>query len=121
MTDIEYDTLLRELVALEVDHPELVTPDSPTQRAESTGAINDRQHPPFIAHCACRHLEGVLWSSCRSYQVHDSPSMGRTSTKVLVRSGIEVDDHVIGKPAGYSMAMEANTCDRGRRTLSARR
>lgn len=30
--DAEYDRLLRELQALERDHPELVTPDSPTQR-----------------------------------------------------------------------------------------
>ncbi|MEW6457560.1 MAG: NAD-dependent DNA ligase LigA [Bacillota bacterium] len=30
--DAEYDRLVRELVALETAHPELVTPDSPTQR-----------------------------------------------------------------------------------------
>lgn len=30
--DIEYDRLLRELQQLEADHPELITPDSPTQR-----------------------------------------------------------------------------------------
>ena len=30
--DGEYDALLRELLKLEAEHPELVTPDSPTQR-----------------------------------------------------------------------------------------
>ena len=30
--DVEYDRLFRELQALEADHPELVTPDSPTRR-----------------------------------------------------------------------------------------
>ncbi len=30
--DIEYDRLFRELQQLEADHPELITPDSPTQR-----------------------------------------------------------------------------------------
>jgi DNA ligase (NAD+) len=30
--DAEYDRLIRELKALEEKHPELVTPDSPTQR-----------------------------------------------------------------------------------------
>ena len=30
--DAEYDALLRELLQLEAQHPELVTPDSPTQR-----------------------------------------------------------------------------------------
>lgn len=32
ISDAEYDTLMRELIALEADHPELVTIDSPTQR-----------------------------------------------------------------------------------------
>ena len=32
LTDAEFDVLMRELRALEAAHPELVTPDSPTQR-----------------------------------------------------------------------------------------
>jgi len=32
ISDAEYDALMRELIALEEAHPELVTPDSPTQR-----------------------------------------------------------------------------------------
>ena len=32
ITDAEFDALLRELVELERKHPELQTPDSPTQR-----------------------------------------------------------------------------------------
>src|SRR5512134_3116160 len=32
LADPEYDRLMRELVELEAAHPELVTPDSPTQR-----------------------------------------------------------------------------------------
>ena len=32
ISDSEFDVLLRELQALEADHPELVTPESPTQR-----------------------------------------------------------------------------------------
>jgi DNA ligase (NAD+) len=32
VSDAEYDALWRELVELETEHPELVTPDSPTQR-----------------------------------------------------------------------------------------
>src|SRR5262245_40213272 len=32
IADAEYDALMRELAALEAEHPELVTPDSPTQR-----------------------------------------------------------------------------------------
>ena len=32
LTDAEYDTMFRELVAIEAAHPVLVSPDSPTQR-----------------------------------------------------------------------------------------
>jgi len=43
VSDAEYDTLYRELVALESAHPELVTPDSPTQRVG--GAPLDQFEP----------------------------------------------------------------------------
>ena len=33
ISDAEYDVLYRQLVALEQEHPDLITPDSPTQRA----------------------------------------------------------------------------------------
>ena len=36
ITDAEYDALMRELLALEEAHPDLVTPDSPTQRVGGT-------------------------------------------------------------------------------------
>jgi len=32
VSDAQFDVLLRELIALEADHPDLITPDSPTQR-----------------------------------------------------------------------------------------
>src|SRR3954462_11262146 len=39
MEDAAYDMLFDELVALEVEHPELVTPDSPTRRV---GGLSDK-------------------------------------------------------------------------------
>lgn len=39
VSDFEYDTLFKELQKLEEEHPELVTPDSPTQRV---GAIGEK-------------------------------------------------------------------------------
>ncbi|MGE5573765.1 MAG: NAD-dependent DNA ligase LigA [Bacteroidota bacterium] len=38
VSDAEYDALMRELVDLEAEHPELVTPDSPTQRVGAAPA-----------------------------------------------------------------------------------
>ena len=32
ISDFEYDALMRRLIELEEQHPELVSPDSPTQR-----------------------------------------------------------------------------------------
>jgi DNA ligase (NAD+) len=49
--DAEYDALFRELQTLEEEHPELVTPDSPTQRV---GA------PPLEGFTQYRHLEPLL-------------------------------------------------------------
>ena len=44
--DAEYDRLVRELQQLEAEHPELITPDSPTQRvgAEPSAALQTVQH-----------------------------------------------------------------------------
>jgi DNA ligase (NAD+) len=50
ISDAEYDALYRELTALEEAHPELATPDSPTQRAgaEPLGAFAKITHPAPI-------------------------------------------------------------------------
>ncbi len=47
LTDAEYDQLMRELQGIEHEHPELQTPDSPTQRV-GAGPVQDvpqHQHP----------------------------------------------------------------------------
>jgi len=51
ISDAEYDELMRELKQLEAEHPELVTPDSPTQRI---GA------PPVEAFGVVEHPEPLL-------------------------------------------------------------
>jgi len=47
ITDAEYDALMRELISLEKQHPELITPDSPTQRvgAEPLPEFTKVEHP----------------------------------------------------------------------------
>jgi len=49
--DAEYDRLLRELQDLEAKHPELITPQSPTQRVG---------HAPAAGFAEVRHLEPML-------------------------------------------------------------
>src|SRR5947208_1522843 len=43
ITDAEYDALMRKLSDLETAHPELITPDSPTQRVGSRRRWPDSQ------------------------------------------------------------------------------
>ena len=38
VADAEYDALMRRLRVLEAEHPELITPDSPTQRVGAAAA-----------------------------------------------------------------------------------
>ncbi len=45
ITDEQFDELLRELRELEAEHPELVTPDSPTQRV---GGAPSSDFPPYV-------------------------------------------------------------------------
>ncbi|MFA5450638.1 MAG: NAD-dependent DNA ligase LigA, partial [Dehalococcoidales bacterium] len=47
ISDAEYDLLMQRLVKLEKDHPELVTPDSPTQRvgAKPLSSFDTVKHP----------------------------------------------------------------------------
>ena len=45
MTDAEWDALFDELARLETDYPELLTPDSPTQRVGSLAPVSTEFHP----------------------------------------------------------------------------
>ncbi len=52
LADVEYDALFRELVAIEAAHPQLATPDSPTQRVGGP--------PPGGRFPEVRHLRPML-------------------------------------------------------------
>ena len=51
ISDAQYDQLFRQLLELEEKHPELVTPDSPTQRIGAAAATG---FPPY------RHTRAIL-------------------------------------------------------------
>ncbi len=62
IADEAYDALVRKLKTLEAEHPELVTPDSPTQRVSGrpSGAFETRQHAaPMISLDSTRDREEV--------------------------------------------------------------
>jgi len=64
--DAEYDALLRELVVLETEHPDLLTPDSPTQRpggrASTTFAPVEHRVPMMSLDNAFTADEVAAWA-----------------------------------------------------------
>lgn len=57
ITDFEYDALMRELKALEAQFPQLVTPDSPTQRV---GGAVSKQFSPVVHAVKMESLQDVF-------------------------------------------------------------
>src|SRR3989440_5278473 len=73
VSDAEDDALMRELPALEAEHPELVTPDSPTQRV---GA------PPSSLFAAVTH-PSPMWSLDNAFTFEELVAWGKRVEKVL--------------------------------------
>ncbi len=78
ISDAEYDALMDELQALEKEHPELVTPDSPTQRvgAAPAEAFTKVEHPvPILSLDKASSGEEVYawWERVRKHRPPDAP------------------------------------------------
>jgi len=73
ISDAEYDELMRELKQLEAQHPELITPDSPTQRI---GA------PPVEAFGVVEHPEPLL-SLANAFSYEELAAWHRRATNML--------------------------------------
>ena len=76
ISDAQYDELIRELRRLEAEHPELVTPDSPTQRvgAEPAEGFTQAEHPvPLLSlGNAFDEDEFVAWHTRAAALIEDS-------------------------------------------------
>jgi DNA ligase (NAD+) len=79
ITDAEYDALLRELIELESEHPQLRTPHSPTQRV---GAPASERFAPY------RHARPML-------------SLANASTEAELRAFDERARKLAGSPLDY--------------------
>ena len=110
ISDLEYDRLVERLRDLEAKHPELVTPDSPTQR------IGDE---PVDALASVRHRLPMM-SIDNTYGVDDLRAWGRRVTKLLAEAG---DD----RPARYVLELKIDgvavslTYEAGKLVLAATR
>ena len=107
ISDAEYDALMRELRELEAAHPELVTPDSPTQRVGAAAAerFAKVQHPqPMLSLSnAFDRADLVAW---------------RDRVVKLLGSDIKIGYVVEPKIDGLAMAI---TYERGRLAYAATR
>jgi len=87
--DAEYDRLMQRLRALEAEHPELVTPDSPTQRVGAKPADQFRQ---------VRHTKPML-SLENAFTAEDLIAFGKRVKDRLRANGISVDEiPFVGEP-----------------------
>jgi DNA ligase (NAD+) len=107
VSDAEYDALMRELRELEAAHPDLVTPDSPTQRV---GA------PPAERFAKVRHREPML-SLANAFDENDLRAW-RDRVRRLLGDDSEISYVVEPKIDGLAMAI---TYEGGRLTLAATR
>jgi len=89
--DAEYDRLFRELQALEAEHPELVTPDSPTRRVGGK---------PLDAFPKVRHAIPML--SIRTET--DTEASGAQAFDARVRKELGLDEH--DPPVGYAAELK---------------
>src|SRR5919107_3347515 len=83
ISDAEYDRLFRELQALEAEHPELQSPDSPTQRvgAIATTALAKHTHrrPMLSLANAFSAEELTAWEERNARQVPEVKTAGYTT------------------------------------------
>jgi DNA ligase (NAD+) len=82
ISDADYDVLLNELRDLEAEHPELLTPDSPTQR---TGA------EPLDKFEQVRHLQPML-SLANARNEEELAAWVARAERNLARQGVELGD-----------------------------
>lgn len=73
VSDAEYDVFVRELVGVEEEYPDIVTPDSPTQRV---GAPPSKLFPPV------RHLS-QMWSLENAFDFDELVAWGKRVERVL--------------------------------------
>jgi DNA ligase (NAD+) len=84
ISDYEFDKLLEELLALERQFPELITPDSPTQRV---GGTITREFP------SVQHREPML-SLSNTYSIREVEEFYNRVRKLLALEGVEEQEMV---------------------------
>ena len=109
VSDAEYDALLNELRDIEAEHPELLTPDSPTQRVGGK---------PLDKFEQVRHLQPML-SLANARNEEELAAWETRSERCSQRQGVEVGDiRFVTEPKidglAISLVYENGVLDAGR-------
>jgi DNA ligase (NAD+) len=89
VSDADYDALLNQLRDIEAEHPELLTPDSPTQRVGAE---------PLDKFPEVRHLQPML-SLANARNEEELAAWVLRSERYLARQGVEMGDvHFVTEP-----------------------
>ncbi|MBI4343834.1 MAG: NAD-dependent DNA ligase LigA [Candidatus Omnitrophica bacterium] len=87
VSDAEYDQLLRRLQALEAQHPQLVTPDSPTQRV---GGVPDEAFQPVRHAVAMLSLDNAFdEAEVRAWQQRAAKGLGQAGATYTVEPKVD--------------------------------
>lgn len=95
ISDSEYDAMFRELVKLEEEYPDLLTPDSPTQRV---GAAVDDGGAPWEGHTVVEHQRPML-SLGNAFDEQELRDFDERVRRRLLE--LDVADYEEGAPVPY--------------------
>lgn len=119
LSDAEYDRLLRELVQLESEHPDLQTPDSPTHRVGGAPAQALQKHPhnvPMLSLANAFTAEELAAWEERNARINPDVVRGGYTTEIKIDGAAvsltyERDRLVVGTTRGNGITGEDVTAN----------
>lgn len=109
--DAEYDRLFRELQSLEAEHPELVTPDSPTQRVGGAPAPELTAVAHAVPMLSIRTETDISANGARAFdaRVRKALGLGAEDAPVRYLGELKFDGLAISLRYEYGLLMRAAT------------
>jgi len=111
--DAEYDRLFRELQALEAEHPELVTPDSPTQRVGGKSLAGFAPVRHAVPMLSIRTETDTEASGARAFDARVRKELGLTETDPPVEYAAELKFDGLAINLRYEQGVLVQAATRG--------
>ena len=97
VSDAEFDLLMQQLLKLEAAHPELITPDSPSQRVggkPSEGFVKVQHSRPMLSLDASAAAQALLMAQPRQVavgKIESASAEGKLTRYFLLNAGVGLD------------------------------